>query len=310
MKYLLALVCTVWFSWAGHTQVFLTCNNFEDTLVDLQVDSASCWGIGEPTKTVFNGSKSDFNSIVTKLDTNYKSNDTSVFYTSIKSEYDFPNYLGGYNPLEVEFDHRFMTDSENDYGMVEMSVDGDTWHDLLSPEFNTLGSVDVKVQRTYHYFEATGDTILDSIQVTGNSGGWVHSKLSKDFSRLVWEDSVYVVKEIILRFSFISDSVGTDEGWQIDNLCVLMDGYISVDEISAADGFSIYPNPSSGDFVIKNEKGQQGTLLLFNALGQIVSEITIHGMRQQEVQTDLHAGLYLAIWKQQEQQKHLRLVIH
>lgn len=290
----------------SYSQGALTiCNSFDTTTTYLSIDTSGIWEIGQPNKTVFDSSYSGVNSIVTDLDSFYSSNDTSKFYVVIKDEWGpIPNYLGLYSPLEIEFNHRFITDSISDYGSIEMSLDyGNTWYDILSSEHNATEGPNWPYANE-HFFEGNGVTQFDSLVVFGNSNGWVHSKFTKDIEQIIWNDNIFP-DSIIVRFSFISDSIGGNEGWQIDNLCISMDFVSGIAENQNIEELSIYPNPNNGEFSIP-ENSYVGELRIYNLLGKQVYFETITKNR---VSTNLPHGIYVVSIKREDSLYTSRMVI-
>lgn len=266
------------------------CNSFDSNLLHLQMDTNDIWEIGKPNKLNFNDSYSGNSSIVTKLDSLYPKSDTSMFVFSYYS-WEFgglPYSLGPYEPLVIEFNHRFITDSPSDFGKIDMSFDnGFKWYDVLSDKYNANWT-----SSNFHYFESTGDTIFDSLVVSGNSNGWVYSKISKNVDQIIMNDNVHP-DSIMVRFTFVSDSIGNNEGWQIDNLCMSMDFIISVNEIGNTRKSTIFPNPNNGTFVIKDMDIRSGIIELFDLKGVQVYSQQITSRNEQQLETDLNSGMYI-----------------
>jgi len=250
----------------------IICNDFESETTNLTIESG-IWEIGEPDKTVFNGSYNSANSIVTDLLNPYNENETSVFYLIFKDdEYGgLPNYLDIYLPFELSFDHRFLTNSEDDFGSIEMSLDnGSTWYDVLSDDYNVNGDFYLNE----HYFESTGETLYDSLDVFGNSDGWVHSNISKDIDGIVWDNDFFRPDSLILRFSFTSGAGAGNDGWQIDNICMKMDIVDDVSEGSIEDKIMTYPNPATKFIVFKLLQNTINTSIqIFDVFGRLVEEL-------------------------------------
>lgn len=280
----------------GYNQVSY-CTDFDSAFKLLRIDSGSIWEIGKPNKQVFNGAYSDSFSIVTSLNSDYPANDTSVFFVSLYDTLNHwvPNYLGIYFPIDISFTHRFITDSGNDYGNIEISVDGGhQWYDLLSDSLNAVTGYNAignyYTANNYHYFESSGDTLFDSLKVSGNSDGWVHSKFSKEINNL----NVSHIDSIILRFSFISDSLGQDEGWQIDDLCLSLDVVLSIEEYNSEKVLRIYPNPTHDILHIDFVTGynQNSIFELYDVLGkQVLRTHLINEVNSISV-SDLPTGVY------------------
>lgn len=289
----------------GQTTYLTICNSFDSNIVNITIDTAGIWEIGQPTKSVFDSSYAGANSIITDLDSLYPLNDTSYFYAVYSDDEwgGLPNYLGLYSPLEIEFNHRFISDSIADYGNIEMSLDdGITWYSVLSSEYNADWGEDNYLNE--HFFEGSGDTIFDSLTVTGNSNGWVHSKFSKDIENIIYNDNIYP-DSVILKFSFITDSIGRNEGWQIDNLCISMDVISGITKNQSVKELSIYPNPNNGEFSIP-ENSDVGELRIYNLLGKEVYSKTI---TKDNVSTNLPPGIYVLVLNQGETIFTTRMVI-
>ena len=269
---------------------FSICNSFDSNITLIKIDTTSTWEIGSPTKSIFDSSYSGINSIITDLDSLYQNNDTSSFLAVYSDQGWVPNYLNSYLPLEIEFNHRFNTDSITDFGTIEMSFNGgDKWYDVLSDSYNAAFQ---NGYENYHYFEYSGDTIFDSLTVTGNSNGWVHSKLSKEIGQIISNDTLFYVDTILLKFTFISDSIGRNEGWQIDDLCIKMDYYfLSINEVNSFDDFKISPNPNNGNFTVGDYSSLKGQLEIFDVNGVLVyTEPNISNSSL--IKTKLRTGLY------------------
>ena len=261
-----ALILTHNYSYS-QINTFSICNTFDSNITLINIDTTSIWEIGKPSKSPFDSSYSGTNSIITDLDSLYPNKDTSIFYASYSYHDWIPNYLGLYYPLEIEFTHRFNTDSLTDYGTIEMSFDGgNKWYDVLSNTHNSLSSD----YDNYHYFEGSGDTIFDSLSITGNSHGWVHSKISKEIEQLIFNDTLFHVDTILLKFTFITDSIGRHKGWQIDDLCITLDFFLTVEEQNSLDQFHLSPNPNNGTFKINVANGLVRQLHIFDINGTLV----------------------------------------
>ena len=281
------------------------CNSFDTNTVYINIDTSGIWEIGQTNTTVFDSSYTGVNSIVTDLDSLYPINATSTFNAVFKDHWGgVPNYLGIYSPLEIEFNHRFITDSITDYGSIEMSLDnGVTWYDILSSEHNATWGLNGPYANE-HFFEGTGITIYDSLAVFGNSNGWVHSKFSKNIEQIIWNDNINP-DSIIVRFSFITDSVGGNEGWQIDNLCMSIDLIDGISENQKIEELSIYPNPNNGEFSI-TENSATGKLFIYNQLGkEVYSETTTKNI----ISTNLPCGIYVVVLKISDIMFSTRMVI-
>lgn len=265
------------------------CTDFESPQDFISVSGG--WQIGIPSKAVFNSSFSPTNSIVTDTVNTYPVNDTSVFI----AVYGPPvaSYLGGYFPFEINFHHRFNTDTLVDAGKMEISFDGGaTWINGLNDEYNSY----YWPHFNQHYFDNDGSTYYDSVNVSGNSNGWVHSIIGKNVDDWVWATSNWTVDSIIVKFTFLSDSIDNfKDGWQIDDLCLIYwEQLMSIEENPSAIQMTISPNPFATQTTIHtNLELNHATLTIYNQFGQLVNTIEdITGQSISVFRDNLKTGLY------------------
>jgi hypothetical protein len=289
-------------------QGITVCNSFDTPWTNIYADTTESWEVGAPSTTLFNSSYSGANSMVTDLDSNYSANDTSVFYATLKDQWGapIPYYLGHYEPVVIQFTHRFITSSPNDYGNVEMSFDGGVgWYPVLTSAYNygPPGS-------NSHYEVSTGNTTYDSITVSGFSNGWIHSSISKRFMSILQDDYNWQLfpDSILFKFSFISDSANNNEGWQIDDLCLSIDFIGSVNEHLPIEKLVLHPNPNNGSFTIKNTSDETALLKIHNLLGQEVVSTTVN-VNEQQFSLRLDPGMYTATVYERRKIRTARMVV-
>ena len=183
-----------------------------DTIVFIP-DSTSIWQIGKPNKTIFNSSFNSNNSIVTDTINSYPINDSSYFYAIYHPQWLW-EYLGWVFPFQIDFYHRFNSDSINDFGLIQLSIDGgNTWFNCLSQEYKSW----YYPSMNSHEILNTGVIQYDSIAITGTSNGWIHSIITKEIAEM--NQPMIFIDSVIVKFSFHSDNLQTNkDGWQIDNL--------------------------------------------------------------------------------------------
>jgi len=214
------------------------------------------WEIGQPNKTVFQNAHSVPNAIVTKLNTYYSSNDTSVF-TIFHRAAESMDFLG---KLTIHADYRIDSDTLTDYGTIEFSPDnGLNWIDLLTDTF---------------YFQLGVYQWIGSKPVfSGSSTGWQQFFLMiTDNSHLL---NVLYGDTVLFRFTFISDSIQTfRDGWMIDNVNIT-DWFEGIEEFHSKQiSMTIYPNPVSSVAVIESDTPlQYTTLVVYNSLGKKVKQL-------------------------------------
>jgi len=295
MKRIYLLLITIVSTGLIYSQNSLTvCDSLDHNINNITIDPNGVWEIGEPNKTEFDSSYTlNTNSIVTDLMQPYPAGDTSVFYFSYFVPYwgdgGIPNYLGIFSPFVLEFDHRFITDSITDYGSIDFSLDaGTTWYDLLGDSLNLSWE---STNQNYHYFVGANDTLYDSLAVSGNSNGWVHSNFSKNVEQIIWNDGVDN-DSILVRFTFITDNIGTgNNGWQIDNICMSMDLIGGTNEKHISNKIVLYPNPNNGSFKISDISN--ATLKIYNLMGQEIYSKYINDDTNHTIEENLKPGIYI-----------------
>ncbi|GAB5556528.1 MAG: hypothetical protein SchgKO_07410 [Schleiferiaceae bacterium] len=170
---------------------------------------------------------------ITKLDTNYKSRDSSALFS--------PVFLVDSGQVyKISFKHWIHSEQYHDGGNVSVSFDaGDTWR-VIGKRYAD-GSVD--------WYNTDFVTSLDLTQPgwTGHGTGWEDASINVAF------DST---GSAILRFRFASDQTVEDAGWMVDSFCFarveeFYNDYIGIEEeedLASANMVVGYPapNPTSG----------------------------------------------------------------
>lgn len=222
----------------------------------LEIDTTSnpnnIWQIGAPQKTIINAAYSSPNVIITDTLIHYPPNDTSVF---IFKHIDQGGYSAPHS-AELAGYYNVNSDSLNDYGTIEISLDqGTTWVNLITD--TTYSS--------YYYWMTPKPTL------TGNSNGWQNfwvslAPLGQVFN-VNWGDT------ILLKFTFISDSISDSlDGLAYDSF-QFCDGIEGIEEILNNNLIVIYPNPTS-DFLFINRRTQsrKESIKIFDYTGQLLIE--------------------------------------
>ena len=101
---------------------------------------------------------------------------------------------------------------------------------------------------------------------TGEQSTWEKAELDFKFD---------ADAQIIIRLRFASDFSVTDEGWAIDDVCFENIGACnptSVQELPDVSGIAVYPNPSTGQFVLNVESLTEGQIdvEIFDMVGKKV----------------------------------------
>lgn len=277
MKYFILLTILV-LSPLLNAQGYYGCD-FDFSCGDESQDTLSnpnnIWEIGVPNKFAFDTAYSEPNCMITDLDNPYPVNDTSYFILEYEAGYGFQHG----QQVELEGYYWVDSDSLNDYGTIEISIDqGNSWIDMLN---DTVYVFD---------FEWGGERPI----LTGNSGGW--KSFSYWSSNLAQNFNVDYGDTVMYRFGFISDGQSdTLDGLMFDNIR-MTDWAMSVPEYSMGDFQSkAYPNPTSKEvsIIFSNPQAREASCVIIDAYGRIVksSQTTTTESLHFDLQ-DLEHGMY------------------
>lgn len=254
--------------------------NFDDSvgLNRISIDTlilSNIWQIGQPQKSVFNTAYSLPNSILTDTVNPYPSNNNSVFYLGTGGDWFMDSHTQTLNFL-----YRMDSDSLNDYGRIDISLDtGQTWNNILKAENgggfwwveNSMGVIVIQPDM--------GDTIV----FTGSTNGWYRFKSEIHLLEQQHYDT------IIYRFSFNTDSnVENKDGWIIDDI-----GYNMLWEgINDYNYFGIvYPNPANNFICIRTQRLIK-SIEIINLFGISLKTLTQQCYYLSVDVSDLNSGIY------------------
>ena len=313
MKKLIVLLisCLIWTNLFSQLVIDSLCTDFETPAFFISNLSGS-WQIGSPEKTVFNESYSLTNSIVTDTINPYPINDTSIFYGTYAPEY-VENYLNMYYPFRIDLFHRFDTDSLEEYGLIEVSIDGgNDWADLLTTEYLDDGYFTDDLPGNTHVNLISQDSTFDNLIITGNSNGWIHSIITFDVDGFNTYQNPIVIDSIMVKFTFISDSEENfNDGWQIDKLCIRYLNYNVSGVESISKNVEIFPNPATSQITIQSENSwNNASFTLYNSLGIPVKQTNKFNNNITTIDVDdLADGMYYLELKENEQTKVFKKII-
>lgn len=259
------------------------------------------WQISEPNKTFFNSAYSPINAIITDEVDNYPLNNHSYFDMYISG-------VGGQNGLpqmQIQFKHKFDTDSLLDGGYISISYDGGlNWKNVIDDESQFFETT--PLEGYYNSNMYTQEDVLFNGQkgFSGHSGSWQTTQITwLSMPRNASRKPNFA--PIILRFNFISDDIDNDkEGWMIDDIRMFyvdLGGAINEKQNTA---FVISPNPTK-DFVtvklLESQLKEMTSVEIYNLSGQLV--------KQEELQTtesgisveSLDKGIYILKIGEQKQ---------
>ncbi|HTM66797.1 MAG TPA: T9SS type A sorting domain-containing protein [Flavipsychrobacter sp.] len=199
------------------------------------------WQIGKPQKPVFDSARSYPNAIVTDTLQSYPPNDTSSFIIAQETLAGW--WVASYAGISGWY--KINSDSLTDYGSIELSVDsGATWINILT-------------DTQYHFFDTTLNgwpIIPNRPTLTGNSNGWQYFAI--DFYSFVdsFPQQIGFQQPVLLKFTFISDSVQTNkDGLMFDDI-ELQDWTVNIDNIRKQSvPLTVYPNPATSAIFLKEQ---------------------------------------------------------
>lgn len=172
------------------------------------------WVLGTPAKTYINGAYSGTKSYVTALSGNYLGSDCGL----VSPQFDFTSQT--LVPV-LRFKQKFDTDADGDWdgGVVEISINGGAWTRLNSvvgtgANFNTALSTSWYNNNTANGPVGAPKFSYISSAYSSQVNGWITS-----VTPLVGAAGQANVK---VRFRFGADAFGTDEGWAVDDIEVIL----------------------------------------------------------------------------------------
>ncbi len=137
------------------------------------------------------------------------------------------------------------------------------------------------------------------------------------FSNYLWQDSSNAQTFLASTSSagidtgFYSVTVTTGIGCRgSDSIEVIFDICSGVSSIDRENEFSIYPNPTSNSFTIKNySSSRKSVLQILNVVGEVVYSEILFGEREYLIRAGLSPGIYFVIMTDEGRSKPLKLVI-
>lgn len=264
------------------TSVFPYCNNFDggqEPLVALNYityePQGNVWEAGTPNQTVINGAFSAPNAWMTGLNADYEPRDSSALFSP----------LFNINPdscYKISFYHSYKTESFQDGGAVEYSLDGGaTW--------TSIGSVGADWYNT-QFTIGLSNTTPGNPGWTGTSNGWEYAERTVQFAS---------GGPVIFRWRFGADFSIQDEGWAIDDICIENIGACNPTSVEEEPllAVSIYPNPASDQIRITlPDLTEPVTAQVVDVYGSLITEFAMEpNGSMSDVQLDVRqwaAGVY------------------
>jgi hypothetical protein len=223
--------------------------------------SNNIWQVCVPHKTVFDSAFYSFHAILTDSAGPYPVNDTSRFII----KFIIPSGCGCVPVIGAHY--KFDSDSLNDFGQVEFSLDhGTTW-------FNALAISDP--------YWITPKPVL-----TGRIHQW--TEFAAFIPNYITDDTIYY------RFTFISDSIQTNqEGWMLDDI-LLLDHVEGIGETGSRNEINIYPNPAHNIITLSGKAfNAKIDVSIYDMLGQLCMQETIDKNNEDIDISSLGKGIYM-----------------
>ncbi len=166
----------------------------------------------------------------------------------------------------------------NDYVVVQGSLDGITWVNLLDE------------------YDASEASDWESVYNLNDPG----SKDLFKFRAINLLETFEANDAILIRFLLVANSVNEGWGWAIDNLKIQSDNVVTgIDAGLDAVIFSVYPNPVTKSFItiVQNNRNEQAMVSLFSLNGQLIlnQPLSKTGKTQIELPVVLKDGIYAFI---------------
>ena len=262
------IICTCFYSFAQNIDIIWDTITFEEPYSYLTIDTSSqnIWQVGEPNKIFFDSAYSIYNAIVTDTINYYPANNNANFDLKI-GEFNFFEQF----PFSIciEIKHKFDTDTLQDGGFISVSYDeGLTWMNIIKDTTDFWD--DTPMNNGYNLYSNSDSLYNGELGFSGHSNNWVTTSFCWFFYP-VKNIAEFPGDTIIVRFTFISDSIGDNkEGWIIDNIKLYSyDLGGSIYDKNSLD-FQLIPNPITEYAKIKITDYQKALLRIFSIDGKIV----------------------------------------
>lgn len=267
--------------------------NFEEATEYILVPEMAnnLWQISSPNKNYFNASFSPTNAIVTDKLYNYSINNHSYFDLYITAA-NMPFFN---MQMQLEFKHKFDTDTLLDGGYITVSYDnGLNWFNIINNDPYDMFPINNDYSLNLYSIE---DTLFNGEKgFSGHSDGWQTTRISWVVF-LLRGLNTFETDNVILRFNFISDAIDNDkEGWMIDDIRMFgVDLGSSINEKQTST-FAISPNPANDFVTVKLSKNQfknRATVEIYNLSGQLVKQEKLRTSESRISVECLEKGIYI-----------------
>jgi len=211
------------------------------------------------------------------------------FFTGLPPGYQRLAYWGTTNKVGYNSSHSGWCLGDGQQPVVYPSQVGyvDSW--MIYGPFNLTGvgiSIsELKFQYDYHYYPETVKGYF-VVRISTDTSTWnnpypINDTINLSFTRTDWNDEpVWIEKtidlsnfigetEIFIAFQFYEEDGLYDMGGLVDNVSLTKYINVGFTENTKKDSISVYPNPSNGNFTIKNLTLNE-PVTIYNIQGKLV----------------------------------------
>lgn len=230
---------------------------------DLVADTQHIWQVGPPQKSIFNSAITAPNVLIT---------DTILPYANNTNAY---TKLFIYNKcwgIHLNFKYKIDSEKYRDGLKIEMSNNNINWYNIAyrdSFDFERFENPLI-YNNDYVYTGERG--------ISGSDSLWREFKLTAIFIFPVLKSAIFprFTDSIWFKFTFLSDSVNTGEGFMLDSFNIIK--YCGGGNIQNIENtsISIYPNPVQNILHIENELNQYYKVKIYNAQSSILKQFTVN----------------------------------
>ena len=233
-------------------------DDFDTTFtIPLRIDTSlagNIWQIGRPQKIIFDSAYSAPNAIVTDTLNPYLVNNRSSFIITVRDSMVLTQWPIAF--LEVQFMHKYDTDTLHDGCYIELSTDGLLWQNIIYSPYYYLG---------FNNMYTSNDTIAGGTHAfSGTSSGW--QMIDFYLAPCTFPSAL---DSMMLRFTFQSDSINNNnEGWMIDNISLATNICEGVEEYNSTSQIILSPNPATNEIRIQSTKFNVDGVEIYDVLGR------------------------------------------
>lgn len=221
------------------TQYFDGADTLEWTTLKIDIDTTAgnIWQIGPPNKLVFDSAYTLPNALVTDTLNTYPNNNESAFTFG-----DLSNIFDQTGISAIQWQQKLDMEP-GDGGIIEYTEDSINWYNVFDNPY---------VYNFYGFDTANVDTLFNGqVGFTGTDTTW----------RDIWlcfQGAYLLYHNYVVRFRFVSDSVGTGkDGWMIDNFYLHNTIFHTVAEKEQEEYLKVFPTVTTGRVYIEARKLQE-----------------------------------------------------